>query len=805
MRFIILFISVFSFHFTHAQLASIKGKVGDIQDQSIPGATVILYHSADSTMAKGDVSKEDGRFQLLGLKPGAYWMKVSYIGYDEYVLKDIQLIEDQEFIVPAIKLAASSVELGGVEVKAQRALIEMHPDKTVFNVDGSINATGNTALELLRKSPGVVVDNNDNIMLSGKNGVKVFIDGKPTYMSSEELATRLKAMQSTEIDAIEIITNPSAKYEAEGNAGIINIKLKKDKNLGTNATLNLGYNIGIYSKYNGSVSLNHRNKKVNVFGSYSYNQGVFTNWMDIYNEQNNLIIDEKSVTRRKGNFQSARIGSDFFLNKNNTVGFLVEGYFNDRDWTNHSEVPIINKSTNEEISFLDARSENDMSRQNFNANINYSYSNDKRVSWNADLDWGKFNNNTDTYQPNYYIDRSTGTEKESRIFFSNAPTDIDIYVGKVDYERPWLKGTFGAGAKSSMVVTDNTYDYYQLINEVREKDLHRSNNFKYTENVNAVYGTYSRKIKTFSINLGLRVEQTNSEGILTSEIVTENDNVKRSYVDYFPSGGVAWQKNKDHQFRLNYSRRIDRPDYQDLNPFEWKLSEISFRRGNPFLRPQYSHNISIAHTFKYRLTTSLTYTHTNDFFGQITDSVEVNKSYLEPVNLDNQEVISLAVSLPISPFKWWNMFTNTSVFYQDNEAASVNGRTIDIQATTFNIYHQSTFLLPKDYSFQVSGWFNSPSVWGGMMRTRTNYSIDIGVQKKLFSGRGSLKATFSDVFNTASWSSIQDLPGYYMDISGGWESRQFRVNFSYLFGNQQVKKIRDRKTGLDSEKNRIKE
>lgn len=782
----------------------IKGKVTDDKGAGVPYATILVYKAADTTMAKGEVTHSDGTFQVEGLKEGKYWMKISYVGYQDHKSDMINLNGESVFL-PPIKLIASSVGLEGVEVKAQRSIIQMLPDKTVFNVDGSINATGHDALELLRKSPGVVVDNEDNITLSGKSGVKVFVNGKPTYLSNEDLAAYLKNMQSTEIDAIEIITNPSAKYEAEGNAGIINIRLKKDKSMGLNGSVNLGYSISKHAKYNASTSLNYRQGRVNLFGTYSFFTGAGSNYIDIYSLQNNLIIEKYNSGVWNPTNHSARVGMDYSINKFHTIGIMANGYYNTMENKGTSTNTFTRQNDKQLISILDANSNTTGSRENLNSNLNYVFNNGKNVTLNVDLDYGIFRNSRDNYQPNYYKDPQTGAILNEVVNTSYAPTDIDIYVGKIDHERPFLEGTLAVGGKSSFVTTNNTYDFYNVINSEEILDKDRSNNFVLDENINAVYTSYSRKINDFSINAGLRVEQTNSTGILTSYKDTEDDVAERHYTDFFPSGGVAWQASKVHQWRLNYSRRINRPDYQDLNPFEWKMTEISFMRGNPFLKPQYANVLSLSHSYKHFLNTTLSYTYTKDFFARITDSVDVNKSYLEPVNLDYQKVINLTVNAPFSPKKWWNTYTNLSVYNQHNFAESVNGRNVDVSVTTFSAYHQSSFMLPMDFSVQISGWYNSPSVWSGVMQTEANYSIDLGAQKRFLKGRATLKATFSDIFNTAPWVAVQEFPGYYASVNGGWESRQLRLNLSYNFGNQEVKKNRNRKTGLDQELERVKE
>lgn len=783
--------------------AKIVGKVMDAEQQAVAFANVLLKNAEDSSLVKIETTDTYGTFRVAGIQAGSYWLEVSYVGNQDYISSKFQLEKGQNLNYPTIKMETAAVELAAVEVKSQRALIEVQPDKTVFNVEGSINATGNTALELLRKSPGVLVDNNDNIMLMGKSGVRIYIDGKPSPLGAADLAMLLKSMQSSEIDAIEIITNPSSRFDAEGNAGIINIRLKKDKSLGLNANLNLGYSVGIFSKYNTTTTFNNRTKKTNVFGSYSFNDGQNRSWMNLFRTQNNTYFGQTSETFSSGAYHSIRLGTDFFLSDQSTLGVLVNGSFNDRNWINFSNTPIIDLATGTQFSALDAYSDNDGARNNMNANLNYQWKGENGKNLNIDLDFGVFRNTTDTYQPNFYLNPNGQTVDEERIFTAQAPTDINIYTAKMDYESPLWGGQLGTGLKFSLVSTDNAYEFFQLVNTLPVRDIDRSNRFIYDEIINAAYVNFSKKVDKFNLSFGLRAEQTNSVGSLTSDKDTDNSNVKRHYLNIFPSGGITYQLDRKNQFRINYSRRIGRPNYQSLNPFEFKMDELSYSRGNPFLRPQYTDNLQLSHTFNYTLTTSLSYSYTNGFFAELSDTTEVSRTFLETVNLGAQKVLSFNISYPVSLTKWWSTYTNAGVSNTANEADFGEGRQIDINQTTFSLYHQSTFTLPKGFSLQLSGWYNSPSIWGALYESRSMWSMDAGIQKKLLDGRANLKISISDIFYTAFWRADQQFGGLAIDGSGGWESRQFRVNFSYLIGNQQVKATRKRKTGLEDEKKRV--
>jgi outer membrane receptor protein involved in Fe transport len=335
-------------------------------------------------------------------------------------------------------------------------------------------------------------------------------------------------------------------------------------------------------------------------------------------------------------------------------------------------------------------------------------------------------------------------------------------------------------------------------------NIDRTNQFEYEENVNAGYVNYNRQWEKIGLQLGLRVEQTDSKGELTSLKPQNDETVEQDYVDFFPSGGITYQLNPKNSLRFTYSRRIDRPNYQDLNPFEYKLDEITFQKGNPFLRPQYSNSLQLNHTFNYTLNTSLTYTHTNDLMAQLTDTASMGAAFITTENVADQDVVSLGVSYPFALSKAWNVFANASVTNTHNKADFGDGKIVDISATTFNIYAQHSFILPKNFTLEISGWYNSPGIWGGNFATDDMFSIDAGIQKKIWKSRGNIKLGISDIFKSQSWSGENNFGALAMKASGGWESRQVRLNFTYLMGNKDVTGSRKRSTGLEDESKRIK-
>lgn len=799
---VLLCLLCFSFAL-NAHESVLSGVVFDSQDAPLAYATVALLSAGDSTLIKGTYSDESGKYIFNQLPAGEYLIKYAFIGLEDQWSEKIVLTEKETLNLPPMTLKEAGNELKTVTITYKKPLIEVKADKTVFNVESSAILTNTNALDLLRKAPGVVVDKDDNITLKGKSGIQVFIDNKPTQLDATDLAVLLKSMQSGDIEAIELISNPSAKYDAAGSGGIINIRLKKNKAFGTNANVNLGISYGITPKLDGSLGLNHRNKKVNVYGNVSHHRGQYENVLKLYRIQNDAIFDQLGINNSTDNNYNFKLGTDYQLNDQHTLGFLVNGNIGNGEWNSSSKTKISDQPTSTLQKVLIASNEIDDDRFRINYNLNYRFADTSGTVLTVDVDYGQFRNRANSYQPNYYMDPTENSVLEEKIYRNNTPLNIDIYTAKSDYEFPILKGKGGAGIKTAFVKTDNTFDFFEVVDGQSVLDETRSNHFVYTENVNAAYLNYNRQWKKWSLQAGLRAEQTVSHGVLETMNDQDDTDVKRNYVDFFPSAGITYAMNEKHQLGLNYTRRIDRPSYQDLNPFENKLDELTYEKGNAFLQPQYSQNLELSHTYNYSLTTSLSYSRTTDFIVQIVDTIQGSASFISQQNLAEQDIVGLNISSPVPVAKWWNAYISLGTNYVTNYADFGPGKQQRLSIWSLNIYQQQTFTLPKGWSLELSGWYNSPTVWG-TMRTKAMASIDAGIKKSILKDKGNLSIALSDIFLTQQWSGVSDFGGLYLNASGRRESRQLKVNFSYRFGNTQIKAVRQHKSGMEEEQGRIK-
>lgn len=777
------------------QQVQLKGKVSTANQEPVAYATVSILQKSDSTLVKVSITDGDGKFSFAEIKAGEYLLRVTSVGYKEYIQEIKQNTDFQ------IVMEEDSQVLSEIQVTAKKPIVEILADKTVFNVEGTLSASGITGFDLLRKAPGVVIDNNENLIVEGKGGVQIYIDGKPSPLTGQDLANYLKTLQSSDVEAIEIITQPSSKYDAAGTAGIVNIRLKKNKNFGTNGTLTAGYAIGRFSKYNTGISLNNRNKKVNLYSNYSNQLSENYDFINLYRVQSNTIFDAQSSSISNDQSHNAKVGLDFYASSKSTFGLILNGNLNNSSSFNDSRTPIISQSTLETQQVLVAQSNSETDSYNFSGNLNYRFADTLGHSLNIDLDYGRYNNDRSNLQPNYYYNGSETTIQDEFIYFMITPVDIQIMSLKLDYEQNFLGGKLGVGFKSSLVDTDNTFEFYDVIDNDNILNDTRSNNFRYKENVNAAYFNFNKKWKKMNVQFGLRAEHTNSDGKLNSLQQNENERVKRNYLNLFPSGGLTYTLNPQNSLALTYSKRIERPNYRSLNPFEVQIDELSFSRGNPFLQPQYTDNIKLSHTFKYVLNTSLSYSKISNFTAQVTDAEGENRSVIQAQNIANQEVINLGISCPFDATKWWSVFLSLNASRSSFEAK--DERYVAITQNNLSFYGQNNFTLPKGFQFEISGWYSSPSVWGGTYQTKSLGSLDIALQKKFLEDKLSIRLAVSDILFTSPWRGETRFANVYIRGNGGWESRQFRVNLSYLFGNNKMKSARNRNTGIEDENKRI--
>lgn len=784
---------------------AITGLVKDEHNKPLEAVTVSLLKANDSSLIKAAITDTSGLFEIEKETGGQFLLSYTSMGYGKAYSAPFQLETGNGFKVPALQMNPEGHKIADVVITARKPMVEVKPGKIVFNVEGSINATGSNALELLQKSPGVQVDNNDNIRMKGKSGVNIYIDGKMTQLDNKGLADYLKSINSNDIEAIEMIASPGAKYDASGNAGVINIKLKKNKKFGTNGSVELGVVQGKTPKGNTSASLNYRDAKLNVFSNVSANAGKRENELSMYRIQNGKGFDQNTLMTNIRRTLNIKAGADYFLDKKNTIGILVNSGFTNGSFLSGSTTDIYDQASGQLLQKLKASNDAPMTRTNANFNLNYRYANDSSgTEISFDADYGLFHSTSKSYQPNDYY--SPGDQFMYTVINGNkTPTDIKIYTAKLDIANKLWKGKLGYGLKTALVKTDNAFDFFKYTDNMPVKDLRLSNSFAYSENANAAYVNYDVALgKKWNLQAGLRLEHTNSKGELDrADGVQQADNVvKRNYVDLFPNAVLNYTLTPDHVLGIGYNRRIDRPNYQDLNPFENKLDQMTYEKGNAFLKPQYTDNIELTYVFKSLVNVSAGYSYVKDYSVMVTDTINSNATFIQEQNIASQKIYSFNVGSPLPIAKWWNGYINLWYNYQVMQG-SFNNINVDLSASGYGAYMQQTFTLGKGYTAEVSGWFDGKGLEGTWSKKAMG-SLDLGLQKRFLKDKATVKLSVTDVLRTTRFRGGSTYGGLNIAINQQNENQTVRLNFSYRFGSNQIKGARQRKTASESEGRRIK-
>ena len=798
--FLLLFLNVASAQTTKIQ---ITGTV--ITKNGVKISANLKFTSlADTALVKTVNTNHEGKYVLANLPAGKFVVEVNALGYRS--IKEIhENFAGKTTLDLSFNLEPDVKELESVVVAGRKALIERNNDKTVMNVENSIVSTGNTALEVLAKMPGVTVNQDGMISIKGKSGVNVLIDGKSTYLSAEQLATRLRSLNSNEIKTIELITSPSAKYDAEGNAGLLNIKLKKNANYGTNGNIDLSYGYGKNPKSDVGISINHRNKNLNIFGSFANNNNKATEDLDILRVVNgsgqNTYFHQSNTQTRSTHNNNYKAGIDYFINDKNTLGFLTTGYFNNGHDASNGITAIGRSFTQVDSSIVaDNPAMNKYRNQAYNLNYK-SVIDTLGQELSIDLDYAKYNSEENTIYQNSFFDQNVSMYKLPAIFRNATPSLIKIKAAKIDYTLHLNTTTkLAVGLKSSWVSTDNDFRFENLIGTDWKNDAGRSNRFIYDENINAAYATLKHEFKSTSVEIGLRTEQTNSKG----NSISDNKVVKRHYFDFFPSFNINQTLNPNHEIGFSYNRRIDRPDYKSLNPFVYFVDLYTFSQGNPFLNPQYTNSFQLAYNYKKTLNVSLGYSITNNLIIDVLLPDNKKKTLYQTVqNLDKQYAYGLTIGYPIILNKFWSMDNTLTSTYNQIKTTNLDNGVYDRKKVNFMINSNHTFTLSPSTSAELSGEYASSQIYG-TYAIKPYYGIDFGIKKSFFDKKLNVKLAANDVFDTRKARISSALSALDYNLTQKQESRVYRLSLNYIFGSSSVKANRERKTSVSDEQGRIK-
>ena len=794
-----------SLFLTHFQVGfaqyKVAGKITDEKLKPVEYVTVLLLKAKDSSMVKASLTENEGHYQFETNQAGKYLISISMVGFEKtYRMLDLSSQGPEKTI--DVQLRPSTKLLNEVTVTAQRPFLEQRVDKLIVNVANSPTSAGTTAMEVLQKVPGIMVA-QDQIALAGKASVIIMIDGKPSQYN--DMTQVLKDLPSANIDKIEVIKNPSAKYDASGGA-IINIVMKRNANLGTNGSFSITYrgssfdNSNVersasdyFSTISPNVSINHRKGKVNVFASYSYNHRNVFELTRIQRVIGNDNFDNSGVYPYTAKVHNYRVGMDIYADKKNTFGFLIAGLDRNGDGTNNSVTKVNDVSTGLATSNFQTINYQPIHRTNLAYNLNWKHTFDSTgKELNLDVDYA-----------NYHLTSSNLiTIKDATTIRNNSQqvdNPVEFFTVKMDYTHPFsTKTKLETGGKLSFATIDNDLQFYRS----GALDTQRSNVFNYKENINALYASVQTELSDqWELQAGLRTEQT----VATGFSKVDNKNVlERNYIQFFPSVFLTRKITKNLALTTSFNRRIDRPSYQQQNPFEFQLDSLTFTRGNPLLRPQLTSEIKLQVTYDGQPFFAVGYNKTDDVIIDNAPQQDAitKRTFTTAQNLATYKNYFIELNFPIKFGKRISGFGGNQLIY-NAYMADYLGSTFDQGRWNWLAYINTSIKINKTLNAEINGWYMTRSQQQ-FLTLNPMGSLTIGLQQKVLKGQGKLGLTLSDIFYTEQVSGTiqyQDINLIYSQRSA---SRNARLTFSYSFGNQSLKAARNRKTGAETESNRVK-
>jgi hypothetical protein len=749
-----IFVTLFFFFFGLSNLAAkevaqINGQVKNQKGENIPFVNVALIEAESGSLLTGSVTDEEGIFKIESVRSGKVQLVVSSIGFETFKSDVFEIKPGVSKDFGVLSINEEIGNLNEVTVKANRPEIIIEADKTIINVEGTVMAEGNTALDVIARSPGVYVDQNDNINLNGRSGVIVMINDRQTYMSANDLANFLRTMPADNIKSIELINNPTSNFDAEGSAGIINIKLKKNNIDGMFGNVQVGglYN-GLFAPNTG-ISLNMKKGKWTNNASLNYNE---------YNFHNDLNINRNfELTEGVSNFdQNSRItmrnnnlfftgGSDYEINSNHSVGVNIQLSENSGDNVGKSLTEINNPGTTD-LFFIRSLNDADSENQRLFGNFHYIGILDSAgTKLTTDVDYTRMRSNSNSLLTNNNWINDNENQSQRDYILTLNDMDYSIFTAKVDFTKPFGKGrVLETGLKGSWVKSDNILDLSKAIEEEPFTPDPNSNYFIYEENVLAAYALYKSKFsEKVSFQAGLRTEYSD----ITGTSVTLDRVDKQNYIDLFPSLFVQHQVSKDYQIVYNANRRISRPNYRLLNPFVYYIDPLTTEQGNPNLRPQYAHNLEMNHVIKGTYQFTLGYSLTTDVFQQIfTQDEETRTTTTFTENLEKAQTWNFRTMIPVEIRPWWN----TSNMLQINNSSwksMIGDALLDVSQTSFTVRSQHTISLPAGFKAEVMGMYIGPSQYGQAFIKGFGW-VDAGLSKSIMKDKMTISVNGTDLFRT---------------------------------------------------------
>lgn len=802
----LIILTLFTILSSYSQQNKITGNCADATFNPIANATVFLKNTKDSKVIKMEVSEKDGSFKFENIPFGNYFIELSLAGFQTTKSSPFSISETNSIVsLDKVILENEYTALSEVTIVTKKPLIQQKIDRIVINVDASIANVGSTALDILEKSPGISVNQDGTISMKGKSNVLVMIDGKTSYLSSTDLSNLLGTMSSNELNQIEIMTNPSAKYDAAGNAGIINIKTKKSAINGFNGTFSSSFGQGKYPKLNNNLMLNFRTDKMNMFMNlginYNKNFMFFDTQRNFFDTNGTKLyeLDQKANRIKESQNQTLKIGLDYYLNQHTTIGFVSSGFLNPQTEKGSTNTQLINPggqlfSNGKTITDVN----NTWKNGSLNVNLlNESESNKSNISANLDYLHYDFSGNQNitelTFDPNYIL-------LNQNIKKNYVPLKIDIYSARMDYSKTLNNGiNLETGLKTSLVKSVNGSNFYNLINSNFVPDMTLTNAFKYSENINALYLNLNKKVNDWTFQAGLRMENTNYKGEQSS-LQNAGTTFSKSKVSLFPSAFTTYKINEKNQLSLSAGRRIDRPEYQQLNPFIGILDKYTYSTGNPYLQPQFSTNIELSHIYDNKFITTLNY---SIIKSMINETLTQNDSLIVRSfgNIGTRYNYGISESVNLNYKNWYSATVYANLYY-NKYVGKINGFPLDANQMTVSLNMNNQFSFQKGWTAELSGFYLSKNRNEGQAIALPSGQLSTGISKKLLKDKASLKLSVKDIFYTQNPKEIQNFQNVQSTLNRNMDTRVVTLAFVYRFGNSI--KPKPTKTEPTEEQERVK-
>ena len=783
----------------------ISGMILDSSDKPIGFANVILLNPSDSAMVKGTLSTEQGRYTFENIKSGKYLITATYLGSKQFYTAVFNISDKQDHLelVP-IKLDEADVKLNEVVISAKKPLYEQKVDRMVINVKSSIVSVGGSALDVLERSPGIRVNRqNNSLSMSGKEGVVVMINGKVNHMPLSAVVQMLAGMNANNIEKIELISTPPSKYDAEGNAGFINIVLVSNPGAGTNGSYSLSMGYGDEETSATSLNFNHRKSKINLYGDYSFlrdhQKQKITSYRQFYTDKKyyeNQSISERDPVQRNHN---ARLGIDYQVGKSTVLGALVSGY--DNKWSMDAVNTVFMKTNKSLDTSLNIANDEINHWRNFgvNGNLQHTFKNNKILSFNLDYLYYHDSNPTN-YLNSYY--NGSGTFLHDNKTKSGKITPLSMWVGNTDFSRKLGKKIdLETGIKAGIFRFSNNVRVEHFLNNNWVSDNSLSANYTLKEEIAAAYTSFKMTLNSKTeVKAGLRYEYTSSN--LGTEI-TKNI-IDRNYGNLFPTLYFSRKLSETQSLNFSYSKRITRPTFNDMAPFVIFIDPNTFFSGNSAIQPSISNSLNTSYLLK-KFIFSLGYSHDDSpiaGFQSRIDSV-TRKEIIAAENMKNMKTLSTTLSLPFDVFKWWNMQNNITGRWQQINA-TYNDAPVQISQKDVQIVSTQNFKFSNDLSVEVVAFYQTASLFGKSILKPFGI-VNLGIQKKTSSQKSTWSFNISDLLNTGTFSAYSYIPDQNLNTTFKmrFQSRTAKITYSRTFGNDKLTGKRERKTASEEERRRV--